>query len=238
MDPTGKSISNIQLYILVDSNKCDLLSPLMVLVNDWVFVLMLAPFLLKLVNCPGMEHYVRCIHVLQGTQCAMCLRLALFLFEYQFAKKGSSNASCGFMAGNWSAHEPHGVARAWYVGTISCVYELAGLYPCAHVCRHWILRDALNRLFCGMERSGRYLWHGSDVTKTSASTLCDLVRSRCESSCLLLRSREAAEDIYQHGMRFLRVHKLLTSLAQRSGCRDSVDYADLEIPCTDLAGTI
>ena len=118
------------------------------------------------------------------------------------------------------------------------VYELAGLYPCAHVCRHWILRDALNRLFCGMERSGRYLWHGSDVTKTSASTLCDLVRSRCESSCLLLRSREAAEDIYQHGMRFLRVHKLLTSLAQRSGCRDSVDYADLEIPCTDLAGTI
>ena len=183
MDPTGKSISNIQLYILVDSNKCDLLSPLMVLVNDWVFVLMLAPFLLKLVNCPGMEHYVRCIHVLQGTQCAICLRLALFLFEYQFAKKGSSNASCGFMAGNWSAHEPHGVARAWYVGTISCVYEpWINIFLVTSLWTRWFI--SLCPCVPSLDSEGctqsAFLWHGAIWEVPVAWLWCD--KNKCQYS--------------------------------------------------------
>ena len=178
----GKHVKYIQLYYIIISVDLDL-SPLMILGNYWGFLLGLAPFIWSTaqvwntmsgayMSCKG--HNARCVCAWLSS----CLNISLQRRVPPRRLVGSwleTEVALNHM--EWPEHDmlaPSAVCMNldWINITFWWqVYKLAGLYPCAHWCPHRILRDALNRLFCGMERSGRYLWHGSDVTKIGTSTV-------------------------------------------------------------------
>ncbi len=101
------------------------------------------------------------------------------------------------------------------------------------------LRDALSRLFLSVEKSGRYLFPSCILIELWGHLTCLDDQYLTFLKYIIMRTEQEATTIYDYGMKFLRTHKLLTSLSQRRVSKTGLYTKTVRILAeSDLTGTI